>query len=385
MSIARRNNPQASAALANAWPTDPAAILRALDAGADPNFYPSAASQSVFLSHVARLGPELLARYLEAGADVHAVDATDGNGALHALTMTFADTTPQLTQLLDAGADPNLANQAGRTPVHLAALYGPACVLALLLQRGGDPNALDRYGSSPLHAAAAETERLRLLLQAGANPNQTSPGGETPVHAAAARNNQTGLAALVQAGASVDARRSKDGQTALHASVVRGAVATVQQLVALAADPHLPDATGASALDLALHQRDASLVAALGGDTALGRLQQAEQEAGPQEAALRSQLGGLLRDGGYICHVITPGYKYEADDDHFVLLAAGQWSYRYVDGFHGTERTELLDEAGAWARMAELTAQPGDSPLQQLQRIEASLRQQRPQAGVEPT
>lgn len=381
MTTPRRTNPQASAALAKAWPSDPEAILRALGAGADPNDCPDGARQSVFLSHVARLGPELLARYLQAGADVHAVDATDGSGVLHALTMTFADTTQQLALLLDAGADPNLANQVGRTPVYQAALYGPACVLALLLQRGGDPNVVDRYGSLPLHAAAADTERILLLLQAGANPNHPVPGGETPLHTAAARNNLPGLAALVRAGAAVDARRDKDGQTALHISVVRGDVGTVQQLIALGADPHLPDAAGACALELALHQRDAALVEALGGADGLARLRHAEQGAAPQEALLRSQLAARLQDGGHVCHVITPGYKYEADDDHFVLCEAGNWIYQYVDGYRGTERIEPLDEASAWSRMVELTAKPGDSPLQQLQRIEASLRARRGIAG----
>lgn len=365
---------QATAALANAWPSDAAAVRRALDAGADPNARPGGGRRSVFLSQVARLSPALLGHFVQAGADVHATDAIDGDGALHALTSTFQDTSEQVALLLDAGADPNLRNRVGRTPVYQAAQFGPAPVLALLLARGGDPNVSTEHGANAAHAAAHDAARLLMVLRAGADPNAHGLRGETPVHAAASRDNLDGLELLAAAGAALDARRGGDGQTALHACVLRGAAKTAAKLVALGARVDVADDAGATPLAMALHRRDEALVAALGGAAGRATLAATAAEASAQEAALQCEVRELLRSGGYLFFHQTPGYKYEADDDHVVSWADGRWLYRYVDGYHGHEAVTALDEPAVWEKLRRFVELPGDSPAEAWRRVRAALK-----------
>ena len=76
-----------------------------------------------------------------------------------------------LKSALADGMDSN-ARDEHRTPaLMLAALYSNADCLRLLLERGADPNAANEAGATALHWAVPDLAKVRLLVAKGANVN----------------------------------------------------------------------------------------------------------------------------------------------------------------------------------------------------------------------
>lgn len=116
---------------------------------------------------------DIVADLIEAGANVNACPEGDDRSPLHWAVACNHYAT--IERLLAAGADGDGGRLArlGWTPLHVAARYANAAVIAPLLQAGSDPNAKADGGITPLWvAAAAHNEAgVRLLLDAGADPN----------------------------------------------------------------------------------------------------------------------------------------------------------------------------------------------------------------------
>lgn len=74
--------------------------------------------------------------------------------------------------LLHRGADPNIADKRGATPLHRAASRGNMKCIEALLQHSNkiDLNAQDSSGNTPLHLACEEErgDEAKLLLKHGA-------------------------------------------------------------------------------------------------------------------------------------------------------------------------------------------------------------------------
>jgi len=93
----------------------------------------------------------------------------------------------RVNNLLEAGVDPNQADDEGRTPLHWTALSDNLEIVQLLLKAGADPNKSNRWKNTPLCYAAQKgnLETVKLLLKAGANPNQANIDNFTPLYWAA--------------------------------------------------------------------------------------------------------------------------------------------------------------------------------------------------------
>ena len=81
-------------------------------------------------------------------------------------------------QCLDAGVDPNAAEEDGDTRLHWAARYGHTDAIAVLVHAGADLNKANNVGSTSLHlaAGAGKAPMIRLLMAAGENPAADKDG-----------------------------------------------------------------------------------------------------------------------------------------------------------------------------------------------------------------
>lgn len=93
---------------------------------------------------------------IDEGADVNVRD-DDGSTPLH---YTAVGVNVEMTEfLLEHGADVNARDYSGRTPLHRAAYIGRTEMAEFLLEKGADVNARDDYGATPLRAAQEEIKR----------------------------------------------------------------------------------------------------------------------------------------------------------------------------------------------------------------------------------
>ncbi|KAF3936563.1 Ankyrin-1 [Dactylella cylindrospora] len=98
----------------------------------------------------------------------------------------------KLEDLLSWGADPNIGDVAGATPLHLAVQKNMFDAAKMLIKFNADTNMRTSTGITPLHLAASGA-MARMLLENGADPHsaatgrsldQTSDSGLTPLRAA---------------------------------------------------------------------------------------------------------------------------------------------------------------------------------------------------------
>jgi ankyrin repeat protein len=104
----------------------------------------------------------------------------------------------------------------GFTPLHFAAFFGQDSVARILLEHHADPTAASRNAMkvTPLHSAAGarHTAIVAALLNAGAPVNARQQQGWTALHAAAQNGDQVMVDLLLKYGANPKARND-DGLT----------------------------------------------------------------------------------------------------------------------------------------------------------------------------
>ncbi|CAK7217907.1 hypothetical protein SCUCBS95973_003307 [Sporothrix curviconia] len=158
---------------------------------------------------------------LRKGADVHHISTSYGKTTSYLSLAVQSDSTSIVSRLLFQNADPNVANNRGRTPLHLASasLRGELEVAKLLLRHGADPLAAthDRQ-SQALHMAVrvGRADVCDLLLKKGAPIDQPLRSGITPLMLAVYHNNRIMMRFLMSRGANVRYATPIYGETAMH-------------------------------------------------------------------------------------------------------------------------------------------------------------------------
>ncbi len=134
----------------------------------------------------------------------------------------------------DRGADMILTMDT--TPLFRAAKAGDVAAIKLLLEHGADPNVPQLWGITPLMAAA----------NFGANEIDTRGRFKTQAEAIES------IKLLVAAGADVNARDERQGGTALHGAALWGWDDVIKTLVSYKADLNAKDKKGMTPYDSAM-------------------------------------------------------------------------------------------------------------------------------------
>ena len=106
-------------------------------------------------------------------------DLSDGHSALH-ITVKRRD-GPWLRYLLTLGANPNLPDKNGITPLMLASQLGFVEGIEMLAQKGAKVDQSNDAGETPLILAVHKRDipMMRILLAAGADPDRSDNSGRT--------------------------------------------------------------------------------------------------------------------------------------------------------------------------------------------------------------
>ena len=143
-----------------------------------------------------------------------------------------------------------LLSPRGQTLLHDAALVGEAELAAVLIRAGADPDAREAEGHPPLYRASTG-DVASVVLAAGATVDVASgPTRGTALHQAARRGYVAVAQALLDYGATLDARDAKK-ETPLRRAVNCRQIEIVRLLVRHGASPHTADRRGVAPLDVA--------------------------------------------------------------------------------------------------------------------------------------
>ena len=186
---------------------------------------------------------------LEHGIDVDAQANTENSTALHLASYFGGFRVAQL--LLDYGADINVRNKNGQTPLHGAVvdLYDDALAsdlffnaIQFLLEHGADVVAQDHDRLTPLHVASRYdcARVVRLLLEHGANVDARDNEYATPLHFASRCGNVKIARVLLEHGADVHALDGNHS-TPLHFASEISNADTARLLLEHGADVHALD------------------------------------------------------------------------------------------------------------------------------------------------
>ncbi|MDB5757491.1 MAG: hypothetical protein JWM30_780 [Burkholderia sp.] len=199
----------------------------------------------------------------EAGMDIDVPVMQFREPPLHA----WMKTAPSLVaSLLEQGADVNERNQAGLTPLAVAACNGYTEVLALLLKAPGiDLNLADFDGCTPLSHGAKNDHAavVKQLKAAGAKVDVADLKGNTALMKAAHGGFIGSVQALLQHPRIRIDQRGEHDATALHFAAASGHAVAVQVLLHAGANTGLLTTNGDSAFDLAVRFRHTAAIEVL--------------------------------------------------------------------------------------------------------------------------
>ena len=140
-----------------------------------------------FINDIRQGRCDKIAPGLAAGLGVNAFDTLDQTPLIAAVSHNQLDCA---RQLIDAGADVNLADNAGWSPLIHSAYFGSSVdLMTLLIDKGAKLDAQNNRGLTALYMASASAHepQVELLLARGADPKIATQSGYTALRVAQLR------------------------------------------------------------------------------------------------------------------------------------------------------------------------------------------------------
>jgi ankyrin repeat protein len=287
------------------------------------------------------------------GAKLDVTDA-EGNTALNDACIEGKSDCAMV--LIDAGANPNLGNQNGQTPLISAAGDHDDALVKALLAHHADVNQNTKFGSALMWAIYCnQLTTMKLLVDAGAGVNFVPPArkiGSTyaPLHAAASTGNLPAMDFLFDHHANIDLLDSR-GFSPLMAAADAGQAEAVQELLDRGAKlDGVCNPLQWTALMLAAHKGYLSVVEALVTSGAKLELKDYVGRTALIIAAknLQSRVVRLLVDNGA---------NIDATD------SAGETALTYAGTRGDTELVKWLADNGAKRTDVHIVKMPEAQPL----------------------
>jgi ankyrin repeat protein len=215
------------------------------------------------LMHAAAGGQTAVIKTLLAhGANIHAKDGYGINvlmSSFYGVTLSNDKRFETIKLLLANGVKVNETDRSGSSAI-LSALANPA-IVEILLVAGANPNVANDDGRTALMSSlnADSTETIRLLLKYGAKVDERDPIGWTALMFAAAYGYPKSVLVLLDNGAKIDGTNNY-GETALIWAARNGRIETVKLLLAKGAAIDLKTNRGKTALSWAEKEGQTEIV-----------------------------------------------------------------------------------------------------------------------------
>ena len=259
-----------------------------LNKGADPDWRDKVGSSALHQAAYLR-EKELVALLIAHDASM---DLVNDEGSTPLLISSAVGDPEIIKLLLEHGAKINAANRNGWTPFMAAAESGRVEVAQLLLERGAEFNVTGKNGATPLISAArlGRVEMVKFLAAKGASFTAADEQGFTALHEAADRGHAEMVEFLLAQGLEVDVRSNnrstplscaanaafagedqyvavvkillargadvnapcRSNMTPVHHAAAKGRALVLQTFLATKPDLTARDASGKTALDLAV-------------------------------------------------------------------------------------------------------------------------------------
>ena len=160
---------------------------------------------------------------------------------------------PDILHIIHSGADVNMGDICGKTPLIVAAEKGYNHIIIALIDEGADANKGDNMGVTPLMNAAQNgaEDCLCTLLGLGADVNQQDTVGCTALHEACTYGRLTIIRALLKSGADVNVSTLYNW-TPLMVTSHRGYVESTRLLLENGADVNTQRPDGSTAFTTAV-------------------------------------------------------------------------------------------------------------------------------------